>query len=410
MKILQINIFYNEGSTGKIVDDIHKRLLRDGHESYVVFGRGKNWQEEDCKHFYRTTPGNRSELYRKISRLTGLRYNTAYFETYKLLKHIDKIKPDIVHLHGLNCAYINPYILLKHLGRQKYPVLVTHHADVTITANCDHAYECEKWKTGCGHCASNKSEKRSFFIDATHYSWIQMKNAFKYVEKLYASGVSEWMSNRVRQSPFFDGKVCQTILNGLDIDSFKFDSNYVNIRKKLGLEENDKVVIHVTPNFLAPIKGGRFVIEMAQKMPNVKFVVIGVKQSQSNGLPKNVIPILHTSSKSELAQYYSMADVTLLTSYRESFSMVTAESLCCGTPVVGFKAGAPETITIPEYSEFVEYGNLSTLETALRRFMNEDFDKQKISTVARGKYDAERMYEKYAEYYNMIYNANSISN
>ena len=39
--------------------------------------------------------------------------------------------------------------------------------------------------------------------------------------------------------------------------------------------------------------------------------------------------------------------------------MVTAESLCCGTPVVGFKAGAPEQIAIKEFSEFVEYGDLN---------------------------------------------------
>lgn len=62
-----------------------------------------------------------------------------------------------------------------------------------------------------------------------------------------------------------------------------------------------------------------------------------------------------------LAKYYSMADVTLLTSKKETFSMVTAESLCCGTPVVGFKAGAPEQIAIKEFSEFVEYGDLNSL-------------------------------------------------
>ena len=42
--------------------------------------------------------------------------------------------------------------------------------------------------------------------------------------------------------------------------------------------------------------------------------------------------------------------------------MIVAESLCCGTPVVGFKAGAPEQITIKEYSEFSEFGNIEILK------------------------------------------------
>ena len=40
-----------------------------------------------------------------------------------------------------------------------------------------------------------------------------------------------------------------------------------------------------------------------------------------------------------LAEYYSLVDVTVITSFHETFSMVVAESLSCGTPIVGFKAG-----------------------------------------------------------------------
>lgn len=88
MKIIQINIFFDEGSTGKIVGDIHSRLLRDGHQSYVVFGRGKHQVADDPVHFYRTTSDKVSQIYRKISRVTGLRYNIAYIETFKYMTKI----------------------------------------------------------------------------------------------------------------------------------------------------------------------------------------------------------------------------------------------------------------------------------------------------------------------------------
>lgn len=402
MKIIQINIFYNEGSTGKIVDDIHQRLLRDGHESYVVFGRGREWQKEDPVHMYRTTPGNRSEIYRKISRITGLRYNTAYLETKRLLRYIDQIKPDIVHLHCMNCAYVNPFILLNHLGKKGYNVLVTHHADVTITANCDHAFECEKWKTGCSKCATNRTENRSFLIDATHRSWVQMKKAFSKVKKLYASGVSDWMTDRVRQSSFFEGVECRTILNGLDTVAFSYRQDCMYLRRELGIAPSDIVAVHVTPNFSKPIKGGKYIIELAKLMPEIKFVVVGIKKHEEKGLPKNIIPIQSVQSKDELSQYYSIADVSILPSYRESFSMVTAESLSCGTPVVGFKSGAPETIAIPEYSTFVDYGDTVALKSELEKFLIRKIDKEALSRIAREKYSAEKMYRDYSDYYNKI--------
>lgn len=402
MKVLQINIFYDEGSTGKIVSDIHYRLLRDGHESYIVFGRGKQQVCADSQRLYRTTSDELSTLYRKISRVTGLRYNTAYWETYRLIRHIEKIKPDVVHIHCMNCAYIQPFILLKYLGRQNYPVLVTHHADVTITANCDHAFECDKWKFGCGKCLTLRSERRSFFIDATHWSWKQMRHAFGKVGQLYASGVSDWMTNRVLQSPFFKGVECRTILNGLDVEAFHYRRIGQEFRKKLGITDEDKVIVHVTPNFSAPIKGGTYVLELAKRMSHVKFIIVGIKDFEVTNLPENIIAIYHVGSKEDLSYYYSIADVTLLTSFRESFSMVTAESLCCGTPVVGFKAGAPETIAIPEYSDFVNYGNVDELQKAVNKYLAISVNKELIANRAKIVYDAEIMYRNYLDYYNSI--------
>jgi len=40
MKVLQINTVCGIGSTGRIVTDIHKMLIEQGHESVVAYGRG----------------------------------------------------------------------------------------------------------------------------------------------------------------------------------------------------------------------------------------------------------------------------------------------------------------------------------------------------------------------------------
>ena len=80
--------------------------------------------------------------------------------------------------------------------------------------------------------------------------------------------------------------------------------------------------------------------------------------------------------------------------------MVTAESLCCGTPVVGFKAGAPEQIAIPEYSRFVEFGNLNELKEAIIDFLkiNRYIDVNRTT----GKYSSATMCEEYLKLYNNL--------
>lgn len=84
--------------------------------------------------------------------------------------------------------------------------------------------------------------------------------------------------------------------------------------------------------------------------------------------------------------------------------MVTAESLACGTPVVGFCAGAPEQITIPEYSEFVAYGDFEALSAATVNMLEITADKEKISKAGMEKYAKERMTEAYFNVYTRLLN------
>lgn len=134
------------------------------------------------------------------------------------------------------------------------------------------------------------------------------------------------------------------------------------------------------------------------KNENVVFVVAGEYEKDLK-VSDNVILLGKVSNQIRLAELYSMADVTLLTSKKETFSMVTAESLCCGTPVAGFKAGAPEQISIPEYSSFVDFGDLESLHEEMKKFLAESFLKIDIALTSNGKYAKQTMTENYLKIY-----------
>lgn len=400
MKILQINCVYKKGSTGKIVYDIHNGLTNSGFESIVCFGRGNRTKE---KNIYKISNEAYSKFNNFISRFTGYMYGGCFFSTRNIVNLIKKEKPDIIHLHCINGYFVNIYKLLEWLKKNNIKTVLTLHAEFMYTANCGHALECERWKIGCGNCPRLKKETKSMFLDRTHESWEKMYNAFKNFSNLTIVSVSPWLMNRAKESPMLMDKRHITILNGIDTNIFKhYETD--DLKNNMGLESK-KIIFHATANFsddVNNIKGGYYVLELAKmlKDENVQILVAG-KCEPNIKVPSNVTLLGEVQDQKLLAKYYSMADVTLITSKRETFSMVTAESLCCGTPVIGFKAGAPEQIAIKEYSSFVEYGNINELNNKVKLLFSIGKDKE-IAKKASNKYSRLIMVDNYIKLYKTI--------
>jgi glycosyltransferase involved in cell wall biosynthesis len=328
-------------------------------------------------------------------------YGGCLFSTARLISIIKKEKPDIVHLHCINGYFVNIYRLVTWLKTNKIKTVVTLHAEFLFTANCGYAFECNKWMTGCGNCPKRKEETKSYIIDGTKKSWKMMKKAFdNFSDNCCITSVSPWLMNRAKQAPILQNLQHETVLNGIDTDIFHpyTDSE---LRSQYGINSKP-LIVHVNPSFSLDknhIKGGYFVVELAKKMPDVIFAIIGCS-SDIKGLPNNVINVGRIEDQHKLAEWYSVADLTLLTSRRETFSMITAESMCCGTPVVGFMAGGPESIAIEEYSKFVEYGNVDSLADAAYSMINNPI---KLDTVfASQKYSKARMTDEYISIYKRI--------
>ena len=401
MKVLQVNVVYGKGSTGKITQDLHEGLLKNGIESVVCYGRG---QEFDDVKVIKTCGEVYSKANNAISRASGIMYGGCFFSTKRLIDEIKKQKPDVVHLQCINGYFVNIYRLVTWLKENKIKTVVTLHAEFMFTGGCGLAIDCEKWRDPenpcAGGCPRRYQETRSMFFDRTAEMASRMKAAFDgFDEGLIITSVSPWLMERAKQSPVFKDKTHRVVMNGLNENVFyPRESNL--LREKYGIE--NEIIFHATPSFTddpSDIKGGYHLIEIARRLPEYTFVVAG-SYSVKSELPENIILIGRVSDQNELASYYSEADLTLLVSSRETFSMVTAESLCCGTPVVGFEAGGPESITVSEHSKFVEYGDYPGMIDAIRSFIGMNVDSEKC----REKYSKEKMTTNYIDVYRSLYN------
>jgi phosphatidylinositol alpha-mannosyltransferase len=90
----------------------------------------------------------------------------------------------------------------------------------------------------------------------------------------------------------------------------------------------------------------------------------GVGKAARRGM--TVIDVLGVGELADLPGRYRAASVTVLPSVNEAFGLVLAESLACGTPVVGHDtAGIPEVVDSCGIGRTVPVGDVGALATAL---------------------------------------------
>lgn len=405
MKVLQVNCVYKKGSTGKIVFDLHKSYLKLGIDSVVCYGRGEKLREDKV---FKTCGECYSKVNNLYSRVTGIMYGGCFFSTHKLKQIILSERPDVVHLHCINGYFVNIYRLVSFLRDQQINTLLTLHAEFMYTGGCGYAFECNQWRDagGCGvsECPRWRTETGSLFRDRTSTMWKQMNNAFDGFEKLIVTSVSPWLRERAASSAIMGQKKNITVLNGVNINIFR-PQPVDGLRAELGLE-GKKVLLHVTAYFKkdrSHIKGGFYVMELAKRLthnPEIVILVAGPNEEIPDS-PNNIVFLGSISSQEKLAALYTLANITLLTSERETFSMVTVESLCCGTPVVGFSAGGPESIALEGCSNFVSHGDVLALAEAVQRCLATD-KPDWVKVEAQKRYSSDCMVSEYMKCYDAL--------
>lgn len=396
MKILLINCVYREGSTGKIVASIGNYLRSKGHEVLTCYGIGNPHIDKYSQRICTDWEHNLNALW---SRISGIPYGGLFLSNYRIKRVIRRFQPDVVHVHCVNASTMNVYSLFKFLASSGIRTILTLHAEIFHTAGCEHAYDCMKWIDGCHHCDKYKDRVHSWFLDRSKSSYKRMYDAVNSFKdgKLKITAVSPWLTDRAKRSAIMKRYPIVYVQNGLDTSIFHHRTN-VGLIKRDGYK---KIVLFVSPYFCIEknyIKGGYYLPEIAERMPNFKFVVVSIRKSENLGnLPDNIQLWGRAKSQEELSQLYSEADVTLLLSRRETFSMVVAESLCCGTPVVGFKAGGPESIALKDFSHFIEQGDVNAIVDYIASISA--CEKETLSKIATAEYSQNTMAQMFYSIY-----------
>ena len=332
MKVVQINCS-SFGSTGNIAKDIHKRLVENGDESHIFYGVGSNGEN-----ISRIGSQLDVKIHAVLSRNFGKQGYFSKLATKALIRKIEKINPDVIHLHNLHGSYLNLPLLFKFLKKSEAKKVITLHDCWLFTGKCPHFTEaqCYKWKESCGDCPQlsiyPKSKK-----DTTKKCLQDKKEWLSGIDNLKIVAVSNWLRDTAKQS-FLNQYSIETIYNGID-ESIFFPKEGSTVREKYNLSDKF-VILGVSSNWNEQKGLGDF-LKLSKMIDEDEIIVlVGLTDEQIQTMPKNIIGIKRTESKEELSQLYSCANVFVNTSIEETFGLVTAEAMSCGTPAIVYDSTA----------------------------------------------------------------------
>jgi glycosyltransferase involved in cell wall biosynthesis len=395
MKVLQINSTINWGSTGRIAEDIGENLQKIGAESYIAYGRYSNVSRSHGISIYNKTGIFIHALKSRLFDMHGL---SSKKDTYALIRKIEEIQPDIIHLHNIHGYYLNYKILFDYLSKKSIPIVWTLHDCWAFTGHCAHYMHrgCIKWKTQCYNCPLKTSYPASYFIDHSRQNYILKRNCFTSVRNMVIVTVSNWLAIEVSQS-FLKKYDRRVIYNGVDTNVF------MPLNKKS--QFNNKFVILGVASFWTKKKGFDDFIQLRKFLPEEFLILlIGVNKRQCKSLPAGIIGIERTNNVTELAEYYSTADVFVNPTWEDNFPTTNIEALACGTPVITYKTGGSPEAVSANTGFIVDQGDLLGVVSAIKNVKL--VGKEKYSAACRERavqhFNKFERYQEYIELYQKI--------
>lgn len=397
MRIAFLNA-YGNGSTGRIVDKLKEICESNGMEVLSIFAR------ETCARNDATTINslNKWDFYLDafLSRVADNHGLNSIYSTKRVIEHLVRFKPDLIHLHNLHGYWINYKMLFDYIKRNDIKVVWTFHDCWNFTGHCTHFdfVKCDKWMSGCYNCPQLKEYPASVGYDGSKRNYISKRDSYTGVKNLVIVTPSEWMKSKVEKS-FLSGYEVKIINNGIDINVFKPCPDH-EMKKAILSNGFDKVILGVAATWNER-KGLRDILTVAGKEPNWFFVVIGTVPDQSilRNQYANVHFIDRTDNVQTLAKWYSTADVLANPTREDTYPTINLEAMACGCPVVSYATGGSVEI-IKNYGLGIltKQSNSEFLRDAIHLL----FERGSVSLNKNLSLDAQDKFKEYMDLYNSL--------
>lgn len=392
MKVVQINATCGVGSTGKICVDISKLLTQRKIENYILYSSKSNGYPLgiSCadKRYIR--------LQAVKSRLLGNYGFNSRMATKKMIGELERIQPDIVHLHNIHGHDCDLEMLFRYFKEKKQRLIWTFHDCWAFTAYCPHfsMVGCDRWKHECQKCP--QYHNHSSLLDKSRMLFQKKKELFTGLDLMIVTP-SNWLAELVKQSFLKDYPV-KVINNGIDLEVFQPTQS--NLREKYHIPMEKIIVLGVAFDW-GIRKGVDIFVRMAKLLDPQKYqiVLVGTNVTIDKQLPTEIISIQRTQNQQELAGWYTAADVYVNPTREDNYPTVNMESIACGTPVITFRTGGSPEMIDAKTGTVVPLDDMDSLLEGIERLSQQCTAMRHDCLIRARHFDKNIKYDQYVDLY-----------
>jgi glycosyltransferase involved in cell wall biosynthesis len=348
-------------SSGNAAYRLHNVFIDAGYESSMLsLSSDISGDDKICRlnKLYQAMPFIDGKILQFLTRKAEKNYGLFSFPVLGVdISKNEKIqKADIIYIHWINGGFLN-FRSIKRLAKLNKPVVFIMHDMWTITGGCHHSFTCEKYLTGCNHCPIFPRMK---FNDLSRIEFIRKNRLYQRFENFFFVAPSKWLYECARNSNLTFNKPVFHIPNVIDQNFFK-SFNKATAKQLLSIGNDYKVISFGAISINSPYKGFVYLREaldiLSKKLTEDKILVLIFGESSMTQFldvpfPVKLMGRLHDELSMVIA--YNASDVFIAPSLADNLPTTVMESLCCGTPVVGFDIGG-----IPDMVEHKKNGYLA---------------------------------------------------
>lgn len=255
----------------------------------------------------------------------------------------------------------------------------------------------------------NDEEKNSYLVNEldNHIKKIKRNAIASLKAPMEIVTPSKWLAEEAGKSPVFEGFRINVIPYSLDHQVFFYRRN-IELREKLAIAPENIVFVFIAQSIAVDRKGFNLLfnaLQHHQYARPVTIIAIGDLPPDIDWSEIDIRLIGAINDHSTLADYYSVADATLLPSKEDNLPNVMLESLACGTPVICFPVGGlKEYVITGKTGVLANDISVASLSEAIDYFIlnMHNFDRQLIIEFAKRSFNDKKQGNDYLQVYNRL--------